>query len=149
MVDTQPRSKSKSSTWGWRVLLLVAALIALNGFTWLFVGPDAMVSDMADGIGTGVADFEDAYPAIVEDVVANQRQVAIYLVAIGSMGFLAALAGNRERRRWPWRITWILAAVPAALAATGLGAVSGFVIAMILLALLALVGQILAGRSIS
>lgn len=143
MVDTQSRSR----TWGWRVLMLVAALIALNGFAWFFVGPDFMVTDVANGIGTEVAEFEDTFPALVEDIVANQRQVAIYLVAIGSMGFLAALAGNRERGRWPWRITWVLVAIPAALAATGLGAVGGFVFAMILLALVALVGQLSAGRS--
>jgi predicted MFS family arabinose efflux permease len=145
VVDTQ----SRSGIWGWRVLLLVAALIALNGFAWLFVGPDSMVSDVAEGIGTEVADFEDNYPLVVEDIVANQRQVAIYLVAIGSMGSLAAFAGSRERQRWPWRITWVLVAVPAALAITGLGAVSGFVIALTLLALFALVGQLLAARSIA
>lgn len=145
MVDTQ----SRFSTWGWRVLMLVAALIALNGFAWFLVGPDSIVSDVAEGIGTNAADFEDSYPLVVEDIVANQRQVAIYLVAIGSMGSLAALAGSRERRRWPWRITWVLVGVPAALALTGLGAVSGFVFALALLTLLAFVGQLLAGRSIS
>lgn len=145
MVDIQ----SRFGIWGWRLLMLVAALIGLNGAAWFFVGPESIVSDFADGIGTSVAEFEEAYPAIVEDILANQRQVATYLAAVGSMGFLAALAGNREGRRWPWRITWVLVAVPAALAATGLGAVGGFVFAMILLTVVALVGQILAGRTIS
>lgn len=151
MVDRQSRERSRIATFGWLVLVVVAGLIALNGIAWLFAGPDAVVSDISENIRVSVADFETMYPAAVEDITANQRQVAIYLMAVGVMGILATLAGHRQRARWPWRITWLLVATPAAIAATGLAVAEagGFVFMMNLLALVALTGQLLAGRRLS
>jgi hypothetical protein len=148
VLDGQSKDRSNPATWGWLILVVVAGLIALNGIAWLFVGPDAVVSDMSENIGVSVADFESMYPAAVEDITANQRQVAVWMMAIGAMGILAALAGHRERARWPWRITWVLVATPTGIAATGLGVAEagGFVYSMLLLALVALTGQLLAGR---
>ena len=143
--------KSTAASWGWGILLVIATLIALNGVSWIVFGPDAVVSDMAENIGVSVDEFEDAYPAAVDEIAVNQYQVAIYLVAIGGMGFLAALAGYRLRYRWAWRITWVLVAIPAALVGGGLAAgfgLAGFLTLMLLLALIALVGQLLARRGL-
>jgi hypothetical protein len=141
--------RSRAAGWGWGILLVIASLIALNGISWIFFGPDAVVSSTAENIGVSVTEFEEAYPAAIDAITVNQYQVATYLVAIGAMGLLAALAGYRLRYRWAWHITWVLVATPAALVAGGLAAgygVGGFLAMMLLLALLALAGQLLAGR---
>lgn len=128
---------------------MIASLIALNGISWIFFGPDAVVSDTAENIGVSVTEFEEAYPAAVDEITVNQYQVATYLMAIGAMGLLAALAGYRRRDRWAWHITWVLVALPVALVAGGLAAgfgVGGFLAVMLLLGLIALIGQLLAGK---
>jgi hypothetical protein len=130
---------------------VTASLFAVNGISWIFFGPDAVVADTAENIGVSVTEFEEAYPAAVDEITVNQYQVAAYLAAIGAMGFLAALAGYRLRYRWAWRITWVLIAVPVALVAGGLAAgfgLEGFLAMMLLLALIALVAQLLARRDI-
>lgn len=149
MVEAPASKRSRVASWGWGVLLVVASLVTLNGIGWIFVGPDAGMSDMAENIGVSLTEFADAYPDAVDEITINAYQVAIYLMAVGAMGLLAALAGYREGRRWAWHTTWVLVAMPTALATSGLAAgfgVGGFLLAMVLLALIALVGQLLAGR---
>jgi hypothetical protein len=128
--------------------MVISSLIALNGIGWIFFGPDAVVSDTAENLGISVTEFEEAYPAAVDEITVNQYQTATYLMAIGAMGLLAALAGYRRRERWAWRITWILVAAPVALVAGALAAgysgIGGFSGIMLLLALIALTGQLLA-----
>jgi hypothetical protein len=139
----------KAARWGWGILLLTASLFAVNGVSWIFFGPDAVVADTAEYIGVSVTEFEESYPAAVDGITVNQYQVATYLIAIGTMGFLAALAGYRLGYRWAWRITWVLVVVPAALAVAGLAAgfgFGGFLAMMLLLAIVALTGQILGGK---
>lgn len=143
------KKRSMSASWGWAILLVIASLIALNGISWIFFGPDAVVSDTAENIGVSVTEFEEAYPAAVDEITVNQYQVATYLMAIGAMGLLAALAGYRRRDRWAWHITWVLVALPVALVSGGLAAgfgVGGFLAVMLLLGLIALIGQLLAGK---
>lgn len=143
------KKRSMSASWGRAILLVIASLIALNGISWIFFGPDAVVSDTAENIGVSVTEFEEAYPAAVDEITVNQYQVATYLMAIGAMGLLAALAGYRRRDRWAWHITWVLVALPVALVAGGLAAgfgVGGFLAVMLLLGLIALIGQLLAGK---
>ncbi len=136
---------------GWGILVVTAGLFAINGISWILFGPDAVVSNTAENMGLSLTEFEDAYPAAVDEITVNQYQVATYLIAIGAMGLLAALAGYRRREGWAWRITWVLVAIPVALVAAGLAAgveLGGFLVMMLLLALVALVGQLLARRDI-
>ena len=140
---------SSAAKWGWRILLVTAGLFAVNGISWIFFGPDAVVADVAENLGVPVTEFEATYPDAVDEITANQYQVATYLFAIGAMGFLAAMAGYRLGQRWAWRVTWALVAVPVGLVVAGLAAgfgLGGFLAMMLLLALVALTGQILAGK---
>ena len=86
-----------------------------------FVGPDAVVSDMAESMGISAGALETSHPAVASDIPVNQHQVAIFLVAIGAIGLTAALAGLRGSERWVWRSTWVLAAIPVASAANACG----------------------------
>lgn len=140
-----------ATRWGWGILLVTASLFAANGIGWILFGPDAVVADTAENIGVSVTELEEAYPAAVDEITVNQYQVATYLMAVGVMGFMAALAGYRLGYRWAWRITWVLVAIPVALVISGLAAgfgVGGLLAVMLLLALIALVGQLLARRDI-
>ena len=143
------QNNSRAARLGWVILLVTASLFTVNGIGWVFFGPDAVVADIAESIGVSITEFEESYPAAVDDIAVVQYQVAIYLVGIGAMGFMAARAGYRLRHRWAWRITWVLVAVPVALVVGGLAAgieLGGFLALMLLLALTALVGQLLARR---
>ncbi|MDX1449487.1 MAG: hypothetical protein R3246_10555 [Acidimicrobiia bacterium] len=142
---------SRAARWGWGIILATASLMAVNGVGWIFFGPDAVVSDTAGNIGISVAEFGERYPGLVDEITVNQYQVAIYLMALGATGFMAASAGYRMRYRWAWRITWVLVAIPVALVVSGLAAgfgVGGFLAVMLPLALIALVGQLLAGSDL-
>lgn len=151
MIETQASKRMRAASWGWGILLVIASLLVLNGIGWIFAGPDAVVSNMADNISMSVGDFRQAHPAAVDEITVNQYQVAIYLIAIGAMGLSAAVAGYRRRERWAWSTTWVLVGMPAALVASGLAAgygVGGFLAMMLLLALIALTGQLLAGKGL-
>ena len=148
MAEVSTTKASRATGWGWGVLVVIAGLFLLNGVSWIFVGPEAAASDMAENIGLSITDFEETHPAAIEEITVNQYQTATYLMAIGAMGLVAALAGLRKRSRWGWKITWVLVAVPVALVVGGLAAgfdLSGFVAMMFLLATIALTGQLLAG----
>lgn len=151
MVETQASKRLRAATWGWGILLVIAGLFVLNGVSWIFAGPSAVVSNVAENIGMSVGDFRQAHPAAVDEITVNQYQVAIYLIAVGAMGLSAALAGYHRRERWAWRTTWVLVAMPAALVAGGLAAgyqVGGFLAMMLVLALVAITGQLIAGREL-
>ena len=142
--------QARSVKWGWRILIGACALYVLNGVTWLFLGPTATVADMADNLGVSVETFETTYPEAATHLTVNTRWVAVYLVAIGTMGLLAAILGSQRRERWAWDITWVFVATVFAVVVIGLPeGVGGFGAAMGTLALIALTGQLLARRELT
>lgn len=142
--------QARSVKWGWRILICACALYVLNGVTRLFLGPTATVADMADNLGVSVETFEATYPEAATHLAVNSRWVAVYLVAIGTMGILAAILGSRRRERWAWDITWVFVATVFAVVVIALPeGVGGFGAAMSTLALIALAGQLLARRGLT
>jgi hypothetical protein len=145
MVDPHPTKQSKTARWGLGILLVVSALFGLNGVGWIFFGPNASLSNMADNMGVSVTDLESAYPMAANAIGQEARRVAVYLAAIGAMGFIAALAGLGRQARWSWHITWVLIATLVALFLIGLaGGLGPFGATSLGLAVLALIGQLLA-----
>jgi hypothetical protein len=142
--------QARSVKWGWRILIGACALYVLNGATWFFLGPAATVADMADNFGVSVETFEATYPEAATHLAVNTRWVAVYHVAIGTMGVLAAILGSRQRERWAWLITWVFVATLFAVVVIALPeGVGGFGVAMSTLALIALTGQLLARRGLT
>lgn len=148
MVDTQSGTQSRTARWGWRILLVVSALFGLNGVAWFFFGPGDSVSEMAENMGLSAADLEATYPMAADAIVQQARRVAVYLAAIGTMGFVAASAGQRTGAKWGRNVTWILICTMLALFLVGLaGGLGAFEVTLLFLAVIALTGHLLARRT--
>jgi hypothetical protein len=145
MAEIHPETQTRKTRWGWGILLVVAALFALNGVGWLFYGPAVSVSNMAENIGVTDAVLENTYPEASEAIMQEARRVAVYLTSIGTLGFVAAWSGFRGRGKWAWRVTWVVIATMVALFLVGLvGGLGPFGAGMLILAVVALIGQLLA-----
>lgn len=141
-------NQSSASKWGWRILLVISAMLALNGVTWLFVGPGMSVSYLEQIAETPSMDFAQSNPAIADHVARNARQVAIWVGAMSLLAFIVALEGSRRGSRWAWNAMWVFVAAPAAVGINySVGGELGFDnLGMFSIAGVALVGQLLARR---
>lgn len=150
MTEAEAREQTRVAKIGWALLMLVSGLYILNGISWFFAGPDAVVDDLAEALGTTADALEGSFPEAVTGEGREARWDAIYLTSIGAMSFIAALNGYRRGARWAWYITWVLVFTIAAVAANGLidieGEIGFFVILVLVLLVLAIVGQLMAGR---
>ena len=111
-----------AATWGWRILVGVSGLLVLNG-----VG---------------------LYLFIVDTQV--ERTLGLLLVAFGAVSLAVSLEGLRHGTRWAWTTTWV---VVGSLTAVGLHMLRGdrvdLVLTYLVLAGVALIGQLLAGRGVT
>lgn len=143
-MTTGTREKPKVARWGWGILLVVTALLILNGLAWLFVGPEIELDEMAAALAMPTSEFEQTHPAAVDFVVRQTRQVAVWYVSFGLLALFVILAGFRRGAHWAWKAGWVLV---AALAAVGLeqlvGGGASFAYAMLALAGITIIGQLL------
>lgn len=113
--------KRMTATWGWRILVIVSALLILNG-----VG---------------------LYAFIVE--THTERTIGVLLAAFGALSLVVALEGLRSGTRWAWNTMWV---VVASLVAVGAHTLRGDRLDVpatyLVLAAVALVGQILARKGV-
>lgn len=141
-----------AARWGWSLVLLVSGLVFVDGLSWLFVGPGVERTYMRDGLAINVDQFTQTYPALVNHIAIQTRQIAIWLMAFGLLAFLVALEGLRHGSRWAWRLSWIAFAAPIAVAAnatlgTGFSQLAFENVALPAASLIVLVGLVLAGRT--
>lgn len=115
MTERSDHTQTRSRKVGWVILLVVSALMLLNGVVWFFVGPRMMLSYTAQIAGVPLEEFERLYPAVVEHLPKNTRQVAIWYAAFGSMALMVALEGLRRGSRWAWYASWAVVAAPMAI----------------------------------
>ncbi len=139
--------QSRTSKWGWGILLVVSALLALNGVIWFFMG--GSLSTFEQDTGIPLSEFRQAYPTVADGIAQQARQIAIWFVAFGLLALGVALEGFRHRSRWAWNLTWILVAAPAAVGVNALAGGDVFGIGMLGVAAVALVGQLLARRGLA
>lgn len=138
----EAKSQSGLGKWGWGILLVVSVLLILNGVTWFFTGPRL---SWIEELGI-LEEFRQAYPAIAANYATNTRQVAIWFTSFGLLALLVAWEGFRNGSRWAWYAMWVLV---AALVALGVLYLTGFGIVLLGLAVLAVVGQLLAWKGLS
>lgn len=104
---------TSAATWGWRVLLGVAVLLALNGIALGFVAtsPETFEED------TGVSreELQSEYPTVVEELDGRVRTLSILLTSLALVALVAAWAGHRGGSRWAWHAWWVVFATFALL----------------------------------
>lgn len=130
-------TQSRAAKWGWGLLMVVSALLLFNGIAWFFLGPEAERADLS------ALEFSQLYPDIADQMANNGRQVAIWYIAFSSLALLVALEGFRNGSRRAWYAMWI---VVAALVAVGVLYVGGFGAGLLVLAVVALIGMLLARK---
>lgn len=147
MTTEAAKNQTRSAKWGWGILIVVSALLLLNGVGWFFFGPSSSASNQAQELGMTTSEYRESYPTAAKLVEGNARQVAIWYMAYGLMALIVALEGYRHGSRWAWYAMWTLVAVCAAVALLELGGIFGYI--MLVLAVISLVGQLLARRNLS
>jgi hypothetical protein len=110
-----------AAKWGWRILVGVSGLLVLNG-----VG---------------------LYLFIVDTQV--EQTLGLLLAAFGAMSLAVSLEGLRHATRWAWTTTWVMVGSLIAVAAHMLrGDRADLVATYVVLAAIALIGQLLAGKGV-
>ncbi len=137
--------QSRTSKWGWGILIALSALLALNGVIWFFMG--GSLSTFEQDTGIPLSEFRQAYPTVADGIARQARQVAIWYGAFGLLALGVAREGFRHSSRWAWNATWVLVGAPAAAGVNVLaGGELGLGLGMLGVAAVALVGQLLARR---
>ena len=116
--DVATTTRRQAGTWGWGVLLVLSALLVLNGAVALFLVEDLVEQDY----GVPLVELQGAYPSVAEGAVRRMQATAIWWMAFGAMALGVAIAGLRNASRWAWLVSWLL---PVALAVLGLHALAG------------------------
>lgn len=135
--ELEVRSQSRAAKWGWGILMVVSALLLFNGIAWFFLGPEAERADLS------ALEFSQLYPDIADQMANNARQVAIWYIAFSSLALLVTLEGFRNGSRRAWYAMWIMVAT---LVAVGVLYVGGFGAGLLVLAVVALIGMLLARK---
>lgn len=140
------RTQTRTQKLGWGILILISVLMALNGVAWFFVGPARTPAYMANVAGMPEAEFRETFPALVDGLARNRRQVGVWYTAFGSMATLVAFRGFRHGPRWAWTTSWLVPAAPAAIGIVYMPGGRLDIESAVLLAFggLALLGQVLA-----
>ncbi len=151
MTIAKEGSKTRIQKWGWGILLVMSALMALNGVSWLFVGPSMSLSYIDQIAATPSTNFRQTYPAVADHVARNARQVAIWIAAFGLLALIVALEGFRHGSRWAWNAMWVFVGAPTAVGINySAGGELGFDnLGLFSVAVVALVGQLLARRGLA
>lgn len=131
---------------GWAILLVVGALLALNGVTWFRIGPQVTLEYPLEVEQVPVAEFRREHPKVVEHIGFNAREIAIWYAAFGAMSMIVAAEGLRRGTRWAWIAASV---VPTVLILAGLSygiwLELGFAnLGRVVIGLVALVGLVLA-----
>lgn len=134
----EAKGQSRAAKWGWGILLIVCILLALNGLAWFFFGPQRVAID--------IQAFGPVDPNVVQLMEKSRQQVAIWYLSFGLLSLLVALEGFRHASRWAWYAMWI---VFGATVAIGVLFLTGFGVYLLGLAVIVLVGQLLAWKGLS
>lgn len=137
-----PKSGKKM---GWWILVVITALLTLNGMVWYFTGPGMNASYAAQITDMTTEAFKGLYPKLVQHMGHNARQTGVLYAAFGLMGLIAAVEGLRRGTRWAWMVTWVAVAAPVLAGLSYLGVQLSFDnVGQMGIGAVALVGQLLA-----
>lgn len=97
--------RTRRERWGWWTLVVVGALITLNGLALAFIvtSPSTFESDT----GADREAVAQEYPGVVEELDARGVTLAILLAGFGLLMLVVALGGLKEGPAWAWRASWV------------------------------------------
>jgi lysylphosphatidylglycerol synthetase-like protein (DUF2156 family) len=135
---------SRTSKWGWGILVVLAILLVLNGVALYFIS--AWPSTFEQDTGVSMSEVRQTFPTVVDQVVRGGQTTSILLAGFGLLALVVAVEGFRHASRWAWNAMWILVAMMAVVGvrATVMGQVFGLY--YLVIGAVALVGQLLARR---
>ena len=145
----EAKSQSRAAKWGWGILLVVSALLVLNGVSLFFVS--ASPSTFERDTGVPMSEVRQAFPTVVDEVVVVGQSISILLAAMGLISLMVAWEGFRHQSRWAWNTLWVLfgmllVAGLKSVLSEGRVDIGGIYLA---LASVTLVGQLLAWKGLS
>lgn len=148
---TEVRNQSRLAKVGWGVLLPMSALLVLHGATWFFQGPEIALANIAEPTSLAPQAFRQGSPSAFGIITLITRNSSVFEVALGLFALLVAWRGYRERSRWAWTASWVLVLAFAALAIDFVlaGGLSGGSVGYLIVAAVAVIGQLLAGTGIA
>jgi hypothetical protein len=141
--------QSKTAKWGWGILIVLSAMLALNGVALYFISASPFT--FLQNTGVPVDEVKEAFPTVAEHVVREGQGISIMLAGLGLMALVVALTGYRHRSRWAWNAMWVLVGTLAFSSVWAFGGggrldIGGFYAG---LAAIGLVGQLLARRGLA
>lgn len=141
--------RSRGARWGWGILLVESAVLVLNGIALYFISGSP--STFEGDTGVALEEVRAAFPSVAEQIIREGQLISVMLIVVGLMSAVAAWAGFRRGHRWAWAITGIMLAMLVYFAVRFMlfdarADIGGF---YIVLALVALVGQVLSGRRLA
>ncbi len=150
MTATITRSESRTAKLGWVILLVMSALLIIQGINWSLDGPDRTLTNIAGRTSLTASEFQVGNPSAFDVITLVARNFAIYGAAFGLLALLVAWKGYRHGSRWAWMVMWVLVGAIAAVAVNFImvGGVSAIGLSFAGLAAIALVGQLLAGKNV-
>jgi hypothetical protein len=122
MISNKENSLPRTAKWGWGILVALAALLTLNGLALYFFIADSHL----------------------------MQTTSVMEIGLGLMTAVVAWEGLRSGTRWAWNALWVLVVLLAVLGVhILLGGESGVGVWYLSLAVVALLGQLLAGKGLS
>lgn len=131
---------------GWGILIAISVLLVLYGIFWALEGPQLALENIAERTTLTNSGFQRGNPSASDVITLTSRNFAIVEAALGLMALLMAWTGFRHGSAMAWKATAVLVAGLGAMAANfiAVGGLGGGSIGYIGIALLALVGLVLA-----
>lgn len=143
------KSQLRAAKWGWGILLVLSALLALAGVNWFMTLPDLALENIAERTSLEPAGFMIGEPSAFDVITGITRGYGAGYAALGLLALLVALEGYRHGTRWAWMAMWVLVAAYTALAAIftlPARGVNAFGLVILAFAVVAVVGMLLARR---
>lgn len=141
------RESWKRHGWGWGIVWVVGALIAVDG-VWLFsaVGSPAVFEQ---DTGVQLAAVQQAFPDVAAQMEQRGRLLALMLTGLGVFVLVLAWAGLKSDSRYVWNSLWVLvllfAGIGAYVMTSGRADIASFYLGV---AVLTAVGLLWAGRGL-
>ena len=150
----ETRSKSRAAKVGWGILLVMSALLMLLGINWFMTLPELALDNIAERTSLEPADFMVGETSAFDVITVIARSYGAGYASLGLLALIVSLEGYRKGRRWAWNAMWVLVIAFIALGASFIISAEGvnphpLGIGSLVFAVVALVGQLLARKSLS